>query len=368
MGGADRRNSRLARAPAENTPAMTESTDAPGRQTDAYPNLSGNHYENVYLNAAQRLGIPFREIRGARSYWLLGDLPGGVYLSRATLGVDSSPMLALLRDKAACQSRLAAAGIPVPEFLYVHASADWTDCRDRFVEFARPRYPVVVKPNSSGQSFSVFTDIRSEPELVRVLGRQAFRRVDDLLIERHVTGATYRAIVLDGDLIDVVRWDLSSITGDGRKSARELVAALNAGEAGYKELKLDARMVEILDKHGLRLDSIVPEGKRVKVVDAGVSRGARRQRVPLTSIAAENRDLFFRIYQAFGTRLLGVDIICADITVPWNRQEFRINEINGSPGVGLHYPHGDPHDLEPVTEILRRVFFGMSPLPETGAA
>ncbi len=335
---------------------VVERDDKAANLTSAFGDISDDPSENVYLNAAARLGIPYRPVRGANKFWLLGESPTVVWLRGAALGVNPSVLFGLLRDKAACQSLLAEHGFPVPEFLFLEAAPDWASCSDRCLAFARSRFPVVVKPNGGSQAIGVYTDIRGEPELLRVLGRQMTRGIGQLMVERHIPGSVHRAIVFDGRLVDVVRWQMSTIEGDGKRTARELVAELNAQGSGYREIELNARMVEILDKHGLRPDSVVPSGRRLQVVDAGIARGASRHRIPLDSIPRENHELLGRLCAVLGARLLGVDVICADMTAAWTGQEFRINEVNGSPGFGLSYPGGDPGDIEQVSGILRLVF------------
>ena len=318
-------------------------------------NLSNNPHENTYLNAAQQLNIPFRIINGSKRYWLIGEKPG-ILLKWAILGANSAILKPLLRNKAASQSLLLHHGIPVPEFIHHPLNNDWETCLKRFTEFSASRYPVVIKPNDKSQAIGVFTNIRSAGEIARVLAQLQQSGFDSLIIEQHVIGKTYRGIVVDGELIDVVQWQLSTITGDGLSTVAELIDALNTVNTTYREVRIDDRLVEILSKNAVQLSSVPAVGHRIKLVDAGVYRGASRKRIPLDKIPDENRELFSKINQILGARLIGVDFICDDVTSPWFNQNFHVNEVNYAPGFGLNYPGGEENDFATVKLVLQRIF------------
>ena len=325
-----------------------------GTNSAAFPELSGNIFENIYLVAASELGIRYQRAPGKHGGWLLGNTQT-VFLKGSVLAINDKSLRKRTRNKALTQNLLGENGIPVPEFVYQYVGASWHQCFARFLAFAKSRFPVVVKPNFGQQAFGVYTDIRSAEELARVLVLLGEREVRSLILERHIKGDTFRGIVFDGRLIDLVRWDLSTIAGDGQSTVRELLNALNATDPEYREIPQSDRLLEILSKHQLNLDSVPEAGQQIKLVDAGIFRGARRQRVPLDSVPNETRELLARIGPLTGARIVGVDFVCEDITMQVPDQEFGINEVNSSPGFGLFYAGSSEHDLEVVKLILSDV-------------
>jgi len=320
-----------------------------------FEQYSSSSTANVFLHAASALGIPFERVDGASSYWRLGGAEDGIVLHGADLGINPSASIRMTEDKAAAQGWLQKNGLPVPRFRYRSLREDPRQAVADVVEFASRHFPVVVKPNSRRRAIGVYTDIGSEPELLRVMAHFLKEGHRDVMVEQHVQGETHRVLVLDDTVVDVVHWTRSRVVGDGVSTVRDCIDRLNAEDNKLPPVPVNIRLVERLRKRGLALNTALETWRELEVAEFAGRKGTRRIRVPVDTLPAATRECFLKARRVSGMRLLGIDLICDDVTLPPDGQNFHINEINSSPGMGLRYIDTDENDLPVAMEILRRL-------------
>ena len=109
-------------------------------------------------------------------------------------------------------------------------------------------------------------------------------------------------------------------------------------------------MTARLRGHGLTLDSVVPLGKVVQLLDvSNLSAGGTgadhtaRAHPRWTNLACHITD-------RMGLRFCGVDIACPDITS--NKSPYSILEVNAAPGLD-HYAAMGPSQCEVVKNMYR---------------
>jgi len=137
-------------------------------------------------------------------------------------------------------------------------------------------WPVIVKPNSQSQGRCVFkTHTRREFETAF----KAASKVDSMiLVETFVTGHDYRLVVLDGKVISAYERIPLSVTGDGKLSILNLleqkqIVFRKTGRDTILKLN-DRRIADKLARMGLSLDSCIPKGQLVYLLDnANLSSG-----------------------------------------------------------------------------------------------
>ncbi|MGH3494802.1 MAG: hypothetical protein ACRDRL_25760, partial [Sciscionella sp.] len=181
-----------------------------------------------------------------------------------------------------------------------------------------------------------------------------------LLIEHQLTGANYRLLYLDGVLIDALRRDSPSVTGDGRLSIDALIDNLNDDRldiAAHTALPLVTRDLELhrtLAAQGLTVDSIPPAGVPVRLKTV-VNQNSLRDNWPTRDELCESViEDGARAAAVLGARFVGVDVITTDPGVPLRESGGCILEINVPPGMAIHY-HGHPGMAEPATLLLQHL-------------
>jgi len=216
---------------------------------------------------------------------------------------------------------------------------------------------VVVKPNSLKKGRGIGSDINSAEELqfyLRNLPRTSF------LIEEHVSGDDHRLLVVGGRFVAAPRRRAAHVVGDGRSTIAELVARKNAIRrenpvtARYP-LRLDAVARHLLGRVGLEPGSVPADGRVVWLRTASnVGSGGEHEEVT-DRVHRCYIDMAERIAQTLARpySVIGIDIMCRDISSADCLGDARITEIEGEAGL---FGHSRPAFGDgPPRNVLRRL-------------
>jgi cyanophycin synthetase len=215
-------------------------------------------------------------------------------------------------DKPYVYRLLAGAGLPIPEH-HVFTPDELPDARDFLVRGPRP---CVVKPARGSGGDGVTGGVCTVRDLARA-ARWASRYAPTLLVERQARGDVFRLLVLDGDVLDVVRRRAPTVTGDGRSTLGQLIhreydrRISGDGDPGLKPFAADLDCILTLGQQGLSLRSVPGEGVAVPVksvtnynrtLESESVRAAVSDRLCAEAVTAT---------RAAGLRLAGVDVVIA---------------------------------------------------------
>jgi cyanophycin synthetase len=218
---------------------------------------------------------------------------------------------------------------------------------DRAEAFLRrhPSKGCVVKPaNGTSSGLGVTTHVLTRREVWKA-AILASLYDSELLIERMIPGESYRFLVLDGEVIDVVRRRGPRLVGDGISSVAELIGAENKRlrERGEDVLGTHRDCLFTLDYQNLSLSSIPSKGLGFIVQSVN---DPRQRRVEVRTVYNETvTDLVCHALkknaesaaESLGSRFIGVDLITVDPTVPLEQSGGAIIEANTTPGLHHHY-------------------------------
>jgi hypothetical protein len=193
--------------------------------------------------AAAELGAEVRELaltdKGAPPIFefRLGDARTRV-LGQLTPFVERASA-AVVSDKPLTYQLLAEAGISVPE----HVVVDAMDVATAASFLEQGPVPCVVKPASGSGGEGVTGSIHTASQLKRAL-LQASATSPIVLVERQLSGDHFRVVVLQGEILVVLRRARPRVIGDGEASVgelmwREYVARLALeGRSGLKPFRI----------------------------------------------------------------------------------------------------------------------------------
>jgi glutathione synthase/RimK-type ligase-like ATP-grasp enzyme len=308
----------------------------------------------VWSDAARELDATVREIERGRFEIRRGRTVAVV--TGQTVPLNSRSAMALAADKRAVFRLLADAGLPIPEQLSFAAN-DLGAAR----AFLARGGPCVVKPARGTGGEGVTGETRSAAELRRA-AHAASRFARQLLIERQVVGDVFRLLVLDGQVLDVVRRGLPGITGDGRSTVEELIHAEHdrrvraEGTPGLKPFIVDLDCILSLKRAGVTLRTVLPDGSslRIKSVtnynspeDNETFRGPISRALTTEVVAAA---------KVLGLRLAGIDVVTPRPAAGLAASGGAIIDVNETPGLH-HHAHvadadGRTHVAIPVLRAL----------------
>lgn len=244
----------------------------------------------------------------------------------------------LASDKALARELMAEAGVRVPEsgvFTPRALSAART-----FLESAAG--PCVVKPRRGAAGGGVTGSVTTADQL-----RQALRRAgtvtEEVLVERQVAGDHYRILLLDGEVLDVLRREHPRVVGDGESTIEQLMAAEyerrlgSEGLDGLKPLHVDLDCLFTLAASGHRLDTVLPVGAVVRVKTA-TNNSSSRECATFTAPVSPDLITHARAAAAaVGVRLAGIDVLTTDPSVSLAESGGVVLEVNPTPGLWHHY-------------------------------
>jgi cyanophycin synthetase len=271
-----------------------------------------------------------------------------------TLALDDSLSIELSLDKPLVHRLLADASLPVPPHVEFRASEP--AAAEAFL--AREGGPCVVKPAAAGGAgWGVSTGVWGAANLRRAIAR-ASRYGGRLLIERQVEGSVYRVLVLDGEILDVVRRDPPRVVGDGRSTIATLVAGERrrrrggAGDAGLSPFHVDLDALITLDLAGLTPRSVPGRGHAVVVKVVTQQNRNEENETVREPVSPALREEVARTAEVVGLRVAGVDLIAPSIDRPLAESGGVVLEVNGEPGLHHHYHVADPRRATPVAVAL----------------
>ncbi|WP_372399387.1 hypothetical protein ABMY26_31170 [Azospirillum sp. HJ39] len=318
--------------------------------------------------AAQARGLATRYVQGVYSRfhpypsrWLRFEIDGQGYLFASGmlliegpnpwrgLGLHINEEAALLtRDKQRAKDFLEAQGFSTPAGR-VFRRNDLSAALAAFPSFATP---VCVKPNQGAKGDLVFPGIADRVRYERAIRRVAAQH-QKILVEESVTGQLIRFFYLRPRVVAVKLSRPASVVGDGTASIAQLIDAKNRLPRrqelhGHSDIEVDDDLLDFLAMAGRSLDDVPAPSERVFL--RGTSNGA----TGADSIDC-HRDLhpsYIDLIAAACTTVPGLNLTAADVmirdpSVPAQRGNYWILELNRNPGIRpYHFPwRGEPQDI-----------------------
>jgi cyanophycin synthetase len=221
-------------------------------------------------------------------------------------------------------------------------------------------YPVVAKPNWGSHGDGVRTGIPDRARLEACLWQFVAERGprEPFLVERHLPFSEHRVFATRAGGFAVVRRDPASVLGDGVSSVAELaeresarrIALRAAGPTSLCPIALDREAHDHLMRTG-RGEGFghVPEPQeRVPLrLTSNLAKGGVAVEVTHTAHPSV-RTLAERVLSILnGLPVVGIDLLCADVTAPLAPGNHGVIEVNSNPGLAMHHHpgQGPPRDV-----------------------
>ncbi len=323
-----------------------------GRHTRARPSAESRLYDQVWADGAAAAGARLTEVGdGRREASRDGHT---VRLTGNNAEIDSRETFDRLLDKAWTHGRLAGAGLRVP----VHRQVAARDIRGASAFLRGTGGAIVVKPAAgTGAGWGITCGVRTRSDLLLAM-LDAGRYCPHLLLEKQAPGEMYRVLVLDGELIDVVRRGSPTVTGDGFSTVSELIEAENrrrldaAGDLGLMMLRVDLDCLLHLRDHGFHLKSVLSSGQVVTVKTSSSESQPEDSETISTPLHLALVDDIRKAAHLLGVRLAGVDLVTPSLTRSLSESRGAIVEVNARPGLRYHYQVRDRDAATPVARLI----------------
>jgi D-alanine-D-alanine ligase-like ATP-grasp enzyme len=309
-------------------------------------------YRGYWSVAARRIGAEFVEL--LPGIWEVRRDGRRVRLANHVAPFDDAATRKLAGDKVYCYGLARGVGVPVPAHLELTAG-NLEPAR----EFLRDQSPpFVVKPASdSASALGVTTHVGGWREFRKAAALASLYDYR-ILLERMVAGESCRLLFLNGRLIHAVRRRGLRVTGDGRRTIRELL-----GGGGRDALLQDPNTRFTMAAAGLDSGQVPAAGADVLVRSLPTASGNTRELrtvydEAVTHLCApELISQLARVVDAVGSEFAGIDVITNDLGRPLEASGGTFLEINTTPGIHHHYVAGPDAGTDSVAQQVLAYLF-----------
>jgi cyanophycin synthetase len=241
------------------------------------------------------------------------------------------------RSKFATAVVLREAGLPVPSQILVSSATAAVAASQKL------GYPVVVKPENLDGGLGVSAGLLTDEEVESAFAR-AQAHSSRIIVETHAEGYDHRFLVFGGEVVQVFRREAASVTGNGRSTLTELVAAAASTPEAIRRnrefrrlpLSLDNEAIELARKQGLEASNVVPKGAVIQLRrKSNVSAGGSVRHFDIDAVHPDLLSLARRAAHALRLDPAGVDLITPDVSRSWIDGPAVICEVNAVPQMSI---------------------------------
>ena len=256
-------------------------------------------------------------------------------------------------DKKLTNKRLTELRLPVPKQVKVGSVESALKAADKI------GFPIVIKPLKGQKGGGVTAGITSVVQVESAFER-AHKEGNDVVVESFITGSDFRLLVINGVFVAALTRKPPVITGDGKSTVEQLIAALNAHPLrdGFRLFKVehDLELQRMLKLEKLSMKDIPVAGRNISLRSAAnVSTGG----IPIDvteQVHPDNINMAVRAAKGVGLNIAGIDFLTQDISRSYKDIGGAIIEMNARPGLCMHtWPlYGQPRNV--AGEVIKLAF------------
>jgi len=297
-----------------------------------------------------------QELNSFNKYYILGCGVETESFSGISSSHDSYIGFKTQRDKWATNTIVQRLRLPIAKW-------DLIESEEHLKElFNSYNKPVVIKPTGLTQGNGVVTKIDTLEKAIEGY-RYAMSCINEkprqkyqykVMIQEQVQGDDYRFLTIDGKMFIATKRVPAFITGDGKSTIKELIDETNRDPRRdinnpahiLKPIQYDEMLDKYLSEQNLTLEYIPKDQERVYVRKvASMSQGGITEDVT-DNVHPQLKSIVESISSTNKSYVMGIDVICKDISQPLTKDNGSIIEINtmneaylnAFPVIGRQYP------------------------------
>lgn len=196
------------------------------------------------------------------------------------------------------------------------------------------RYPIILKDAEGSNSKGIFPFIGNARDAIIVLEKELLN-YRSMVAQEMVFGKEYRILLLDKKVIGALEMIPPYALGDGVSTIRKIIEKKQI--TTERRTEFNERLEQILKEQNVTLESIMPKNEVafIKKCSCLAEGGETRDVTDIVHRKIEN--ICCKASKAVGKYLVGIDIMCEDVSKDPSKQSFCIIEINGKPDLYIHY-------------------------------
>ncbi len=320
-----------------------------------------DYQAHILMCAARRLDLPFLPFIQEKRLWQYGWGCHSRVLMESLSNADGQIAALLAKDKAVSKAFFVSLGVPTPVSIQVSSPVELNEA------ISKIGYPCVVKPLDRGGGKGVTANIGNYEQLLQAFQDAREYTAAPVMVEQHIAGIDYRLMVIAGRFVGAFRREPSFVIGDGSRTVRELIDALNRHRSvslvrsGYlRPVPVDAVLLSHLRAQQVTLDDVSPAGRRINLrSNANLSTGGIATDVSAT-IHPTLREMVEQMALSAGFGTAGFDYITIDVSLPPGESGGAFIEMNTTPGLDAAIAAG--WTAEQIGELVLGTELGRIPI------
>jgi len=195
-------------------------------------------------------------------------------------------------------------------------------------------YPIIVKDATGSNSLGIVLNIKNPQDALAVV-KQKIKRFDSLVAQEMFSGKEYRILVLENEIIAGLEMIHPNIIGDGILNIKTLIRVKQ--KETKRKTKFDKLLRQMLASQNYKLSNVPKTGEVIYIKgNSCIAEGGETK--DITDLIHEDvKKICVRTTEAVGKNLIGIDIICEDISLKPTKGTFNLLEVNGKPDYFIHY-------------------------------
>lgn len=293
----------------------------------------------LYYNRCQKWGLDPLIIKDIYGFKI--QLGHTVYFFRSGIPpFNDASSLSIAHNKYSTNALLHKAHLPVPKAIAISRK----EYRDKKFNLDNLQFPLVIKPTwDSACGHGVICNIQNKEQLFELL-ELSYKKYKCMSVEEfHKNLRSYRVLVFYNRVIGVVERVPAKVTGDNLHTIHELIDIENEKRLKNKKtlplgpLKLHLESDMIFEERGINVgykpeqNEIIPLRYICNATFGGTVIGLNTN-----VIHPDNAKAFSHAAKVLNLNIVGFDVICDDIGIPFSFSKAYIIEANPSPDISIH--------------------------------
>ena len=256
---------------------------------------------------------------------------GEFYSFHDTRCSNSYGCMNLAEIKSYARAILASQNVSIPK------GGVFSDIQKALAFFNQLGGSVVVKPVDGIFSKNVTTGITTEETFVAAINLSSSQGRKACIVEQEIVGVEYRVLVLNGEVIAVLRKDPPYVSGDGKRDITTLIDEKNKDLSQHpltynRLIEKGHHVAEFLSKQGHDFETVPEKGELIKLCspEKYMAGGIYVEAAEELSDEAK-RQAVRAVLSIEGMALSGVDVI-----VEQRSNRPYVIECNENPGIAGH--------------------------------
>ncbi|NTW26762.1 MAG: hypothetical protein HGA36_00310 [Candidatus Moranbacteria bacterium] len=303
----------------------------------------------IIKNAILDMGGTIEEFVPERGCFYINVLGKRILLERKiSITRQSYVSGQLTRCKDITHKLLAAHGLPSPETECFYKKSYIKDRAEK--QLSSLKYPIILKDAQGSNSNGIFPLIGNVRDALQVL-EEELSHYRSMIAQEMVFGKEYRLLVLDEKVIGALEMIPPYAVGDGVSTIRKIIEEKQ--DNTERRTEFDEKLIQILKEQNVTLESIMPKNEIAYIKKSScLAEGGETSDVT-EIVHCEIEKIAVSASKVVGKHLVGIDVMCDDISKDPAQQSFHIIEINGKPDLYIHYKptHGKTRNV--VEDIVK---------------